>query len=181
MATWNIDPTHTSVEFVVTHMMITKVRGKFNALEGIINYDPENPANSSVNVTIQAASINTGAADRDNHLRSADFLNVEKHPTITFVSTSVTPKGERQATITGDLTIAGVTRSVSFDATLEGTGKNPWGKTVAGFSASTKINREDFGLTWNVVLEAGGWLVGKEITVNIDVEAIRVEEAQPVS
>lgn len=181
MATWNIDTTHTSVEFVVTHMMFTKVRGKFDALEGTINYDPANPANSSVNVTINAASINTGVADRDNHLRSADFLNVEKFPTLTFVSTRVVPKGENQATITGDLTIAGVTRSVSFDATFEGTGKNPWGKTVAAFSATTKINREDFGLTWNVVLEAGGVLVSKEITINMEVQAVLVEETQPVS
>jgi polyisoprenoid-binding protein YceI len=181
MATWNIDPTHTSVEFVVTHMMFTKVRGKFDMLEGTINYDPNNVANSSVNVTINAASINTGAVDRDNHLRSADFLNVEKFPHLTFVSTSVTPKNEKQATITGDLTIAGVTRTVSFDATFEGTGKNPWGKTVAAFSATTKINREDFGLTWNVVLEAGGVLVSKEITINMDVQAVLVEETQPVS
>ncbi len=181
MATWSIDPTHTSVEFVVTHMMFTKVRGKFETLEGTINYDPNNVANSSVNVTINAASINTGAADRDNHLRSADFLNVEKFPTLTFVSTSVTPKGDNQATITGDLTIAGVTRSVSFDATFEGTGKNPWGKTVAGFSATTKINREDFGLTWNVLLEAGGVLVSKEITIYMDVQAVLVEEPQPAN
>lgn len=181
MATWNIDPTHTSVEFVVTHMMFTKVRGKFDALAGTIHYDPENVANSSVNVTINAASINTGVADRDNHLRSADFLNVEQFPHLTFVSTSVTPKGEHQATITGDLTIAGVTRTVSFDATFEGMGKNPWGKTVAAFSATTKINREDFGLTWNVVLEAGGLLVSKEITINMEVQAVLVEEPQPAN
>lgn len=181
MAKWNIDPTHTSVEFVVTHMMFTKVRGKFETLAGTIDYDPANVANSSVNVTINAASLNTGVADRDNHLRSADFFNVEKYPTITFVSTSVTPKGENQATITGDLTMAGITRPVSFDATFEGTAKNPWGKTIAAFSASTKINREDFNLTWNVLLEAGGMLVSKEVTINMEVQAVLVEEAQPVS
>jgi polyisoprenoid-binding protein YceI len=180
MATWKIDPTHTSVEFVVTHMMFTKVRGRMEVQEGVIVYDPQDVAKSSVSVTLNAASINTGTPDRDNHLRSADFLNVEKFPTLTFVSTSVTPKGENQATITGDLTIAGVTRSVSFDATFEGIGKNPWGKTVAGFSATAKINREDFGLTWNVMLEAGGWLVSKEITINMDVQAVLVEEPQLV-
>lgn len=176
MATWNIDPTHSAVEFVATHMMFTKVRGKLPEVTGTIDYDPANGAASSVNVTINTASITTNTADRDNHLKSADFLDVANFPTMTFVSTHVDAHGDK-AKITGDLTIRDVTRSVVLDASFEGTGKNPWGMTVAGFNGSTKINREDFGLTWNVALEAGGWLVGKEITINLDIQAVVVTEA----
>jgi polyisoprenoid-binding protein YceI len=171
MATWNLDKTHTSIEFVATHMMFTKVRGKFEDFSGVIHYDPANPNASSVEVTIQAASINSGVADRDNHLKSPDFLDVANHPTLTFKSTKVEANGDK-AKIYGDLTIRDVTRPVVIDAEAVGEGVNPWGMKVAGFSGSTKINREDFGLTWNVMLEAGGVLVSKEITINLDVQAV---------
>ncbi len=171
MAIWNIDTKHTAVEFVATHMMFTKVRGKFEALEGTIEYDPANIAASKVNVTIDAGSINTGVADRDGHLKSPDFLDIANFPSLTFVSTNVEPTGDNKAKVTGDLTIRGNTRSVTLDASFEGSGKNPWGMEVAGFSGSTKINREDFGLTWNAVLETGGLLVSKEVQINLEVQA----------
>jgi polyisoprenoid-binding protein YceI len=171
MAKWNLDPAHTFAAFSIRHMMVTTVRGKFEKLSGTMDFDPENPAAGSVEVTIDAASINTGAADRDNHLRSADFLDVATYPTITFKSTKIEITGETEGKITGDLTVHGVTRPVVINAEYLGQGKNPWGITVAGFSGTTKINREDWGLTWNVALEAGGVLVGKEMNVSLDVEA----------
>jgi polyisoprenoid-binding protein YceI len=177
MASWNIDKNHTAVEFVATHMMFTKVRGKFEALEGTISYDPANVAASKVNVTIDASSITTGVGDRDNHLKSPDFLDVANFPTLTFVSTKVEPTGDGKAKVTGDLTIRGTTRSVTLDATFEGTGKNPWGVEVAGFSGTTKINREDWGLTWNAVLETGGLLVSKDVQINLEVQAALQPEA----
>lgn len=181
MATWNIDKNHTSVEFVVTHMMFTKVRGKFEALEGTITYDPANIAASAVNVTIDAASLSTGVADRDAHLKSPDMMDVASYPTLTFVSTSVVPTGDNKAHVTGDLTIHGTTKSVTLDASFEGSGKNPWGMQIAGFTGSTRINREDFGLTWNMLLETGGVLVSKDVQITLEVEAILVEEAVAVS
>lgn len=177
MTNWNIDKSHTSVEFVATHMMFTKVRGKFTALEGTITYDPANVAASSVKVTIDATSITTGTSDRDNHLKSADFLDVAQYPTITFVSTKVVSMGDNKAHVTGDLTVHGVTKSVTLDSSFDGSGKNPYGLQVAAFSGSTKINREDFGLAWNVMLEAGGVLVSKEIQVNLEVQAVQETEA----
>jgi polyisoprenoid-binding protein YceI len=179
MATWNLDKTHTSIEFVATHMMFTRVRGKFEDFSGVISYDPANPNASSVEVTIQAASINSGVTDRDNHLKSPDFLDVANFPTITFKSTKVEVSGDK-AKIHGDLTIRNVTRPVVIEAEAVGQGVNPWGMKVAGFSGSTKINREDYGLTWNVVLEAGGVLVSKEITINLDVQAVLAAEAAAV-
>ncbi len=170
-STWNIDPAHAGVNFSARHMMIMTVRGQFKSVNGVIHFDPENIANSSVEATIDAASIETGVADRDNHLRSADFLDAANYPTLTFKSTKVEPTGNGKAKITGDLTIRGVTRSVVLDAEHLGVMKNPWGATVAVFNATTTINREDWGLTWNVAIEAGGVLVGKDITINIDVEA----------
>ncbi|RMG83205.1 MAG: polyisoprenoid-binding protein [Chloroflexi bacterium] len=180
MPTWNIDPAHTGVEFSVRHMMVSKVRGKFTGVSGTIEFDPENPTTGAVDVTIDAATINTGVEDRDNHLRSADFLEVEKYPTITFKSTKVEPTGENTAKVYGNLTIHGVTREVVLEAEYNGSGTSPYGQTIVGFSATTKINREDFGLTWNVALEAGGWLVGKEITISLEVEAILATETAAV-
>lgn len=177
MAIWNFDPGHSNADFSVRHMMITNVRGGFKEVSGTIEYDPANPAASSVNATINAASIWTGVADRDGHLRSADFLDVENYPTITFVSTSVNVKGENKAEITGDLTVHGVTKSVVLNTELLGVTKNPFtGTETAGFTATAKINREDFGLTWNQALEAGGVLVGKDINITLDVEAVPVTE-----
>jgi polyisoprenoid-binding protein YceI len=170
MATWNIDTKHSTVEFVVTHMMFSKVRGNFSTFEGQINFDPVQANDSSVEVVIDVASVNTGVGDRDGHLKSADFFDVENYPQMTFKSTKVEANGE-SAKITGDLTIRGVTKTVVLDAQLLGQGKNPLGMTVAGFNASTKINREEFGLVWNQVLEAGGVLVSKDITIELNIQA----------
>lgn len=180
MAQWNFDPTHSAAGFSARHMMITTVRGEFKNVQGTVNFDPANPAASSVEATIYTNEMtSTGLADRDNHLRSADFLDVENYPTITFKSTKVESTGEGTAKITGDLTIRGVTRPVTIDAEFLGQTVSPFGDTRAGFFGSTSINREDFGLTWNMALETGGWLVGKEIKITLDVESVLVTEAAP--
>lgn len=178
MALWNLDPAHTQANFSVRHMMVATVRGSFDKVSGTLEFDPQNPANSRVEATIEAASINTGLADRDAHLRSADFFDVENYPTITFKSTSVKPTGDNTADVTGDLTIRGVTRPVTLKVEFLGETIGMSGGTHAGFEARGKINREDFGLTWNVALETGGVLVGKEISLNIDAEVIRVPEGE---
>jgi polyisoprenoid-binding protein YceI len=177
MAEWILDPAHTAVEFSTRHMMVTTVRGQFQKVSGALNFDAQNPAASSIEVTIDAASLTTSVDDRDNHLRSPDFLDVATYPTITFKSTRVEMTGPNTARITGDLTMHGVTRPVVLDAEYLGEGKTPYGKTVTGFTGTTRITREDWGLTWNVALETGGWLVGKELTIRLDVEAIKVEPA----
>jgi polyisoprenoid-binding protein YceI len=176
MPTYNIDNAHTAANFTVRHMMVTNVRGNFEKISGVLNFDPANPAAAVVDVTIDAASINTGVADRDNHLRSADFLDVANYPNITFKSTKVEANGDNRAKVTGDLTIRGVTKSVVMDVEFLGQTGSPFGDTRAGFEASTSINREDFGLTWNVAMEAGGVLVGKDIKISIDAETILVTE-----
>jgi polyisoprenoid-binding protein YceI len=180
MAIWNLDPTHTRANFSARHMMVTTVRGGFDKVSGTVNFDPQNPAASSVEATIEAASINTGVADRDNHLRSADFLDVENYPTITFKSTNVKVTSDTTADVTGDLTIRGTTRPVTLKVEFLGEAYG-FESQRAGFEASARINREDFGLTWNVALETGGVLVGKEITLNIDAEAIKVPEGAPAT
>lgn len=181
MALWNIDSAHAQANFSARHMMITTVRGSFNKITGTINFDPANPAAASVEAVIDTTSMSsTGNDQRDGHLKSPDFLDIEQYPTITFKSTKVEPNADgTHAKITGDLTIKGVTKPVSFDAELLGQGKTPFGTTVAGFNGKTKINREDFGLNWNMALEAGGWLVGKEVTIELDVEAILATEGAP--
>jgi polyisoprenoid-binding protein YceI len=171
--TWVIDPSHSLVEFGVRHMMFTTVKGRFSAVEGTIVEDDANPGRSSVQATIQAASIDTRDEKRDAHLRSADFLDAEHFPTLTFTSTGVESKGPNHVLVHGDLTIRGTTRPVTLDVTRNGVGANPWGQTVAGFSAETRINRKDFGLTWNVGLEAGGVLVGDEVKIAIEIEAAK--------
>jgi polyisoprenoid-binding protein YceI len=177
MAIWKLDPTHTAADFSARHMMITTVRGGFKNVNGTLDFNPDFPERSSVEAVIDTASFTgTGLDQRDDHLRSADFLDVENFPTITFKSTKVEPKREGHAKVTGDLTIRGVTRPVTLEVEFLGQAKSPFGTTVVGFSGSTKINREDFGLTWNMALETGGWLVGKEITINVDAEAVLVEE-----
>jgi polyisoprenoid-binding protein YceI len=173
MSTWQIDTAHTVVSFTAKHMMITKVRGIFKGVAGTIEYDEANPASSSVEVTIPAATVETGLDSRDNHLRSPDFLDVASHPTMTFHSTSVALKGDRWA-ITGVLTIRGVARPVVLDAKALGVVQGMDGRRHAGFEASTKIKRSDWGLTWNVVLEAGGWLVSDEIAIELEVAADEV-------
>jgi polyisoprenoid-binding protein YceI len=172
--TWNIDPAHSVAEFKVRHMMITNVKGQFPAIRGTITLDENDVTNSRVESSIQADSINTREADRDTHLKSADFLHVEKFPSLSFASTRITRAGDGELEVEGDLTIRGVTRKVVFD--VEGPtppGKDPWGNTRIGLSATTKINRKDFGLTWNAALETGGILVGDEVTITLDVEAVK--------
>ncbi|MFQ3567255.1 MAG: YceI family protein [Aggregatilineales bacterium] len=181
MTTWLIDPAHSQVSFSARHMMVTTVRGSFKSLSGTIEFDPANPAAAQVDVTIEAASIDTGVADRDNHLRSPDFLDTASFPTITFKSTRVEPQGSDRARIYGDLTIRGVTREVVIEAELLGQGKDPFtGSTKAGFAGRTTINREDWGLTWNIALEAGGVLVSKEIKIELDVQAVEQAVAAAV-
>lgn len=181
MALWNIDTTHAQANFAARHMMITTVRGSFNSITGTINFDPANPSAASVEAIIDTTSMSsTGNEQRDGHLKSPDFLDIEKFPTITFKSTKVEGKaGSGEAKITGDLTIKGVTKSVVLDAEFLGQGQSPFGTTVAGFNGKTKINREDFGLNWNMALEAGGWLVSKEVTIELDVEAVLATESAP--
>ena len=169
---WQIDLAHSHINFSVRHMMISTVRGTFDSFSGTVEFDPDNPAATSVNVSIDAASINTREEKRDEHLRSGDFLDVANFPAITFVSKRVEPAGADSGKLIGDLTIHGVTREVVLDVDYHGQAKSPWGTTSAGFSASTKIKRDDFGLTWNVALETGGWLVGNDIKIEIEVEVV---------
>jgi polyisoprenoid-binding protein YceI len=154
-------------------MMIAKVRGYFENFDGTVELDEQNPENSIVNVQIEAASINTRESQRDDHLRSPDFLNAEEHPNLTFTSKKVERVGTDQAILTGDLTIRDVTKEVALDVQYEGQAKSPWGNTSAGFSAQTKINRKDWGLEWNQVLETGGVLVGDEVQIDIELELIK--------
>jgi polyisoprenoid-binding protein YceI len=173
MTQWRVDPTHSNVAFAIKHMMIATVRGRFAELDGTIQYDESHPTNSKVEVSIAVASIDTRAADRDAHLRSADFFDAEKYAQITFRSTRVENAGAGHLKVSGDLTIHGVTRPVVLDVTEEGRGKDPWGGQRAGFSAATTIDRRDFGLVWNQALEQGGLLVGHEVKVTIDIELVR--------
>jgi polyisoprenoid-binding protein YceI len=169
---WDIDPSHSSVQFVARHMMISKVRGRFGEISGTVHI-ADVPERSSVEVVIQAASIETGDAERDRHLRSADFLDVERFPEINYRSTAVRPADGDRWEVTGDLTVRGVTRPVVLDVEFEGAAVDPWHNLRAGFLATTEINREEFDVTWNQVLETGGFLVGKGIRVEADVEAVR--------
>ena len=173
LTTWKIDPAHTHVEFAVRHMMIATVKGRFADVDGTIAWDQADSANSAFEVVIPVAGIDTKQPDRDAHLRSADFFDAENHPALTFRSTRIEPKGESDFTAYGELTIRGVTREVALEGELLGTGKSPYGFTVAGFSARTKINRKDYGLNWNAALETGGVLVGDEVKITLEVEAIQ--------
>ena len=172
-ATWAIDPSHSLVEFGVKHMMFTTVKGRFATVSGTIVTDEANPAAASVRAEIDVASIDTREAQRDAHLRSPDFLDAEQHPAITFASTHVSARGRGRYVVTGDLTIRGVTREVSLEAELSGRGADPWGNERIGFSATTTINRKDFGLTWNQALETGGVLVGEDVKIVLEVQATR--------
>jgi len=168
---WNIDRSHTSVEFVARHLMIAKVRGRFTDVEGTIEIG-EDPEQSSAHVTIQATSISTGDEARDAHLRSPDFLDVERFPTLEFHSTTVKNDGS-QWLLAGDLTIRDVTRPVVLEVEFDGAAADPWGNSRIAFSATTQVNREDFGLTWNAPLEAGGVVVGPKVRIDLDVEAVK--------
>jgi len=172
--TWNIDPVHTVAEFKVKHMMISNVKGQFPAVKGALALNETALTDSHIEASIDAASINTREAQRDAHLKSADFFDVEKFPTLSFKSTRISRVKDGELAVAGDLTIHGVTRNVVF--TVEGPtapGKDPWGNTRMGLSATTKINRKDFGLTWNAALETGGILVGEEVTITLDVQFIK--------
>jgi polyisoprenoid-binding protein YceI len=170
--TWTLDQAHSSVTFSAKHMMVTTVRGTMQIRDFELDFDPEHPERSSVRVALDAASIDTGQEARDQHLRSPDFLDVENHPTIDFVSTRIVRTGDDAGELHGDLTIRGTTRPVVMKADFAGLVTNMQGGRSAGFSATTKINREDFGLTWNVALEQGGVLVSKEIKIEIDLEVV---------
>jgi polyisoprenoid-binding protein YceI len=174
--TWQIDATHSAVELAVKHMMFTTVRGRFKDVTGTIVVDDANPANSSVNVDVPAASLDTGVADRDAHLRGADFLDVEKHPLLTFRSTRIEGSFQNEGDkfrLVGDLTIRGVTKEVAFEATFEGTGTDPWGGTRAGARATARIDRRDWGLVWNQALETGGILVSNDVRIDIELQAVK--------
>lgn len=168
--TFTIDKSHSEVTFQVRHL-ITKVRGHFEDYAGTIEFDAANPANSKVNVTIQVASIDTKDAQRDGHLKSDDFFSAEKFPTITFVSTKITPKGGEDFQVEGDLTIRDVTKSVVLPVTHLGTAKDPWGNLKLAFEGETTINRKEFGLNWNAALETGGFLVGDEVKIGLQIQA----------
>lgn len=170
--TFAIDTSHSAAQFTVRHLMVAKTKGRFTDFEGTVRI-AENPLESSVEVTIQAASINTGDDNRDGHLRNGDFLDVEAHPTLTYKSTGVRHGKGSSFVVDGDLTLHGITKPVSLDLTYEGAVVDPWGGQRAVFSASTKINREEFGLTYNQALETGGVLIGKDITIDLEVEAVR--------
>jgi polyisoprenoid-binding protein YceI len=173
LTTWELDPAHSLVEFSVKHMMFATVKGRFSDVKGTIVTDPADYSKSSVDVTIDAATIDTRDERRDGHLKSPDFLDVANYPTITFKSTKVVSEDATHLTVIGDLTIHGVTKPVELKTQINGQGKNPYGLTVAGFSATTAINRKDFSLNWNVALETGGWLVGDEIKIAIEGELIQ--------
>ena len=172
--TWQIDPSHSAVEFSARHLMITTVKGQFAEFDGTVSFDPAAPATGSAQVTIAAASITTRSVDRDAHLRSPDFLDVEQFPSISFVSTGVEePSADgTRFTVVGDLSIHGVTRQVRLATTFEGQGNDPWGNARVAFLATTTIDRRDFGLVWNAALESGGVLVSNEIKLTLDVQAI---------
>ncbi len=167
--TWAIDTAHTNLGFSARHAMVAKVRGSFSDFAGTFTIDASDVSASSAELTIQTASIETKNADRDAHLKSADFLDVEKFPTITFTSTAVRADGD-DIVMTGDLTVHGVTRSVDITWELTGVSQDPWGNTKVGFEGSAKISRKEFDLTWNAALETGGVLVGDEIKLDLDVE-----------
>lgn len=168
--TWAIDPSHTEIGFSVRHL-VSKVRGKFEAFEGTI-VTPEDLTGSTVNVTVDLNSINTGTADRDNHLRSADFFEVETHPKMTFVSTGIVQKSDTDFVVTGDLTIKGVTKPVELATEFLGEGGDPWGGTRVGIEATAEISRKEFGIDFNIPLEGGKVMVGDKISIHINAEAV---------
>jgi polyisoprenoid-binding protein YceI len=173
LTTWKIDPSHSAITFSVRHMVVSKTRGRFAKFAGDIRFDPQNAAESSVVVDIDPASIDTGDAQRDEHLRSADFFDVAKFPAASFRSIKVEDKGGDKYRLHGHLTVHGVTRPVVLDVSYEGAGKDPWGGERAGFSGSVTIDRKDFGLEWNKALETGGLLVGEKVELTLEVEAIK--------
>jgi polyisoprenoid-binding protein YceI len=170
MKKWNVDASHSSIGFSVKHMMVSKVRGSFGEFGAELEANEADLSNANIEFNIKVASITTGSEDRDNHLRSADFFDVETYPEIKFVANNITKKDDDYE-IAGDITIKDVTKPIVFEAEYGGKGTSPWGQEVVAFSAETIINREDFGLTWNQALETGGVLVGKDIKITVELEA----------
>jgi polyisoprenoid-binding protein YceI len=175
---WQIDSAHSQIQFSIRHMMISNVRGRFENFTGVVEFNEQDPTRSSVDVQIEAAGINTREAQRDGHLKSPDFLNADKYPYLTFKSKRIEKTDATHGRIVGVLTIRDIAKEVVLDVEYSGQAKSPWGTTSAGFSATTKINRKEWGLTWNQALETGGVLVGDEVTVNIELEIVKQAEAQ---
>ena len=174
MSKWTVDTAHSSIDFSVKHMMVSKVKGAFQQFSAVVEADPTNLETANIDFSIDVASIDTRNADRDNHLRSADFFDVEQYPTMTFKANKIVKTGEDEYNVTGDVTLHGVTREETFAVTFEGLAKEPMsGAEKIGFSANGKIKRSDYGLTWNAALETGGVLVGDEIKVAIEIEAAK--------
>jgi polyisoprenoid-binding protein YceI len=174
LITWKLDPAHSAAEFKVKHMMISNVKGSFSGLSGTLTEHTIDATLSSIEASIDVSTVSTGDAQRDGHLKSADFFDVEKYPAMTFKSTKVERKGESEYAVTGDLTLHGVTKPVTLDVEGPSTpGKDPWGNTRIGISATAKINRKDFGLNWNAALETGGILVGEQVSISIDAQFIK--------
>jgi polyisoprenoid-binding protein YceI len=174
--TWQIDYSHSTIYFTARHMMISKVRGRFEKWEGSVEFDESNPEATAVAVTVDVASINTRDEQRDGHLASPDFFNTAEFPHMTFTSTRVEKTGDNSGKLSGDLTIRGVTKEVVLDVEYAGLAKSPWGTVSSGFSASGSINRKDWGLTWNQTLETGGMLVGEKINIEIELELVKQPE-----
>ncbi len=175
---WQIDPAHSEINFTVRHMMISNVRGQFEKFTGTVDFNEDDPTKSTVDVQIEAASINTKEPPRDNHLRSADFFDAEHYPYLTFKSKRVIKTGDNTGRIVGDLTIRDITREVTLDVEYSGQAQSPWGTTSAGFSATTTINRKDWDLNWNKALETGGVLVGDQIKIAIEIEVVKQVAAE---
>ena len=171
--TWSVDPAHSLVEFAVKHLMISTVKGRFGDVKGTITYNEAQPAQSKVQIEIATGSIDTRAEQRDAHLRSPDFFDVERFPTMKFTSKRIEGDTKGEFKVIGDLTIRDQTREVTLDAEFQGRGKDPWGGDRMGFAAKGKVNRKEFGLNWNQALEAGGWLLGDEIKMSIEVELVK--------
>lgn len=176
---WQIDSAHSHIYFTARHMMISKVRGQFEAFSGSVNFDENKPENTTVDIEIDINSINTKEGERDGHLKSPDFFDAANHPVATFKSTKVVKEDEDEGKLYGELTVRGVTKEVILDVEFAGVAKSPWGTTSAGFSATTTLNRKDFGLNWNQALETGGVLVGEKIKLEIELELVKQEEAVP--
>jgi polyisoprenoid-binding protein YceI len=177
---YKIDPAHTVIQFSVRHMRIARVRGQFDKFSGTVQLDETNPANTGVDIQVETASVNTRESKRDDHLRSPDFFNSELYPTMSFKSKQVEVTDKLHAHLFGDLTIRDVTRPLTLEVEYLGKARSPWGTTSHGFAASAKINRKDWGLTWNVALETGGWLVADEVEMTIELELVEQPVAEPV-
>ncbi len=176
---WQIDSSHSHINFTARHMMISKVRGTFENFSGTVNFDEDNPTNTTVNIEVDLTSINTRDEQRDGHLKSADFFDVENYPTMTFTSTRVEQIDENNGRLYGQLTIKGITKEVVLNVEYAGIAKSPWGTESAGFSASGSLNRKEWGLNWNQALETGGVLVGDKINMEIDLELVKQAQAEP--